>query len=196
MSNLPDQANLSIALSSPDELRFGASAQPVSLEAEVIALFDQLRSPLLRYVLSFGLSRHDAEEVVQEVFLALFQHLHRGKSRRNLRGWIFRVGHNQALKLRLRNAARAPLHDQEDAAEQHPDSRGNPEENLVREERQRRLLAAVGLLPEHDRYCLFLRAEGLRYREIAQVLGISLGAVSISLARSLGRLTNADESSL
>jgi RNA polymerase sigma-70 factor (ECF subfamily) len=37
-----------------------------------------------------------------------------------------------------------------------------------------------------------LRAEGLRYREIAEVVGMSLGAVSMSLERSLGRLARAD----
>jgi len=47
-------------------------------------------------------------------------------------------------------------------------------------------------LSEEDRNCLFLRAEGLRYREIAYVLGISLGAVSMSLTRSLTRIERAD----
>ena len=46
--------------------------------------------------------------------------------------------------------------------------------------------------PNHDQHCLRLRAEGLRYREIAEVLGMSLGAVSISLTRSLARLERAD----
>ncbi len=40
--------------------------------------------------------------MLQEVFLALFQHLRQGKSRANLQGWIFRVAHNSALKCRLR----------------------------------------------------------------------------------------------
>jgi RNA polymerase sigma-70 factor, ECF subfamily len=48
-------------------------------------------------------------------------------------------------------------------------------------------------LPERDRCCLGLRLEGLRYREIGQVLGMSLGAVSISLTRSLARLMRANE---
>ena len=47
------------------------------------------------------------------------------------------------------------------------------------------------ILPERDRRCLQLRAEGLKYREIARILGISLGAVSISLSRSLARMTSA-----
>ena len=46
-------------------------------------------------------------------------------------------------------------------------------------------------LPEQDRQCLFLRSEGLRYREIGTVLGMSLGAVSQSLARSLARISRA-----
>jgi RNA polymerase sigma-70 factor (ECF subfamily) len=54
------------------------------------------------------------------------------------------------------------------------------------------LLAVVATLPEADRSCLSLRAEGLRYREIAAVLGISLGSVSISLKRSLARLMRAE----
>src|ERR1700721_418908 len=73
------------------------------LEKEVVALFDRFREPLLRYLSSFGLAPADGEEVIQEVFLSLFQHLHRGKSRENLRGWLFRAGHNMALKRRYRS---------------------------------------------------------------------------------------------
>src|SRR5271163_3602023 len=79
------------------------SEMPSEIECEVISLFDQFRNPLLRYVLSFGLSVNDAEEVTQDVFLALFRHLQRGKSRHNLPGWIFRVAHNLALKQRAAN---------------------------------------------------------------------------------------------
>jgi RNA polymerase sigma-70 factor (ECF subfamily) len=46
----------------------------------------------------------------------------------------------------------------------------------------------VESFPEIDRCCLYLRAEGLRYREIAEVLNISLGGVSLALGRSLARL--------
>src|SRR6516164_3656418 len=73
---------------------------PSPLVEEVVCLFDQLRDRLLRYVISFGLPVQDGEDVVQEVFLALFQHLQQGRSRRNLRAWLFRVAHNQALKRR------------------------------------------------------------------------------------------------
>jgi len=50
----------------------------------------------------------------------------------------------------------------------------------------------VQALPSNDQACLRLRAEGLRYREIAEIVGISLGSVSNSLARSLERLERMD----
>jgi RNA polymerase sigma-70 factor (ECF subfamily) len=147
----------------------------------------------LRYALSFGLSPHDAEEVTQEVFLALFRHLQMGRSRKNLRGWIFRVTHNLALKQRYANNARCETVDLgEVIAEQKNDPSPNPEEHLSSAQRRQRLLAVVEALPEVDQNCIRLRAEGLRYREIAAVLEISLGTVSTSLTRSIARLARAD----
>jgi RNA polymerase sigma-70 factor (ECF subfamily) len=163
------------------------------LEDEVVGLFDQLRDSLLRYLSSFGLSAPDAEEVLQGVFLSLFRHLSRGKPRENLHGWLFRVAHNQALKrcgqARRDSAVRVEMGVENLAI----DPELNPEDRLATGQTQRRLLAVVDALPAQDRRCLVLRAEGLRYREIAEILGMSLGAVSLSLARSLARIARAAE---
>jgi RNA polymerase sigma-70 factor (ECF subfamily) len=164
-----------------------------AIEDDVLALFDEYRNPILRYALSFGLSVHDAEEVAQETFFSLFQHLRAGKSRSNLRGWLFRVAHNQALKHRHANQISRDTHTSDRTlVEQQLDPSPDPETQLSFAQRQRRLRAAVRALPETDQFCLRLRAEGLRYREIARVVGISLGAVSISLTQSLARLLRAD----
>jgi RNA polymerase sigma-70 factor, ECF subfamily len=164
------------------------------IELEVMALFDQFRKRLLAYVLAFGIGGHDGEEVVQEVFLLLFRHLQMGKSRRNLRGWIFRVAHNLALKQRYADQRQRDRTAQEATfTEPQRDASPNPEEQVLSAQRRRRLLGVISALPEQDQCCLRLRAEGLRYREIAQVVGISLGGVSISLTRSLARLMRADE---
>jgi RNA polymerase sigma-70 factor, ECF subfamily len=183
------------AAESPLTSRLGAEARasaPGPLEAEVTGLFDQWRAPLLRYVLSIGLPAQDGEEVIQEVFLSLFQHLRLGKSRRNIRGWIFRVAHNLALKRCYRRQSDSVPLRTDQAEGERRDASPNPEETLAIKQRRERLLAVVCALQEQDRCCLYLRAEGLRYREIANVLGMSLGAVSLSLTRSLGRLGRAD----
>ena len=156
-------------------------------------LFDEFRRPLLGYSLSLGLPIHDAEEVIQEVFLALFRHLHLSRSRNNLRSWLFRVAHNLTLKRRLANQNLGKrMAGDASMAEEHADPAPGPEEQLSATQRRVRLQAVVQALPENDQHCLRLRAEGLRYREIATVLGMSLGAVSISLTRSLARLVSAD----
>lgn len=174
----------------------GATEAPLStgeLEIEVISLFDRFRDRLLRYVLSFGIPVHDGEEIIQDVFLSLFQHLQRGRSRKNLNGWIFRVAHNLALKQRTANQKnKGTLALETGAAERHVDPGPNPEQRMASGQRQDRLFSVLRALPEQDQRCLYLRAEGLRYREIAEVLGMSLGAVSISITRSLARLERAD----
>jgi RNA polymerase sigma-70 factor (ECF subfamily) len=158
------------------------------LEREVVALFDELHHRLLRYVLSFGLTVADGEEIIQEAFLALVKHIQQGRSRRNLRGWLFRVAHNQSLKRLAGNERRYDPADSAGDAEVHPDPSLNPEEQATFNQRQTRLLAAMEALSPQDQCCLRLRAEGLRYREISEVLSISLGSVANSLARSLERL--------
>lgn len=161
-----------------------------SLEAEVIELFDQFRQRLLRYLLSLGLPAADGEEVVQEVFLALFRHLQHGKSRSNLRAWVFQVAHNLGLKQRTRRRrSDAPEAILPDCL---VDRSPNPEDQAAGNQRRAHLLKILDALPEQDRRCLALRAEGLKFREIAGVLGISLGAVALSLERSLARFARAD----
>jgi RNA polymerase sigma-70 factor (ECF subfamily) len=174
----------------PDPLK------PSPLEEEVVSLFDQMQDRLLRYLFSIGLPTPDGEEIVQEVFLALFQHLQRGKPRHNLRAWVFQVTHNLALKRRnitQRNRQTLLQYGGSSAENFFMDHAPNPEDQLARSQRQTRLLAVLRALPEQDRECLALRAEGLTYREIARVLDMSLGAVSLSLGRSLARFARAEE---
>jgi len=177
-------------------LRFASARKQSEIECEVIRVFDELRDPTLRYVLSFGLNMQDGEEVTQEVFLALLRHLQLGKPRDNLRGWVFRVAHNLALKRRQANQRVLELSESNWAsAENRLDPAWNPEERISASQKRKQLLSIFRALPEKDQWCLRLRAEGLRYREIAAVLEISLGAVSISLARSLARMIDANGSS-
>jgi len=163
------------------------------IEEHVIGLFDDLRIPLLRYLAGFPLALQDSEDVVQEVFLALFQYLRSGKSHRNVRGWLFRAAHNLALKKRLR--AKKDMGNAGPAAVEEllADPAPNPEDQFAFNQTQKRLLSVVRALPEQNRWCLYLRAEGLRYREIAEVLDISLGSVSLYLERSLAHIARAAE---
>jgi len=148
-------------------------------------MYGQWRGPLLRYLAALGLPNADAEDIAQEVFLALCHHLRREGGRENLRGWVFRVGHNLALKRREQLGRAVETVDVCDPAP-------SPEELALLSRRRERLQAVVAALPDRDRCCLLLRAEGLRYREIAEVVDVSLGSVAASLARSVGKLAEVE----
>jgi RNA polymerase sigma-70 factor, ECF subfamily len=170
-----------------------ALTAPRDADVTVVELFTECGLPLRRYVGSFGIGP-DTEDVVQDVFLSLFFHLQNGRPQRNLRGWLFTVAHNLALKHRARVKRRRGLTDGDPTLAADPiDPARNPEQELASLQRHERLLRVLSVLPEQDRRCLRLRAEGFRYREIAELTGLSLGAVAKSLARSMVRMENADE---
>jgi RNA polymerase sigma-70 factor (ECF subfamily) len=164
------------------------------LESIVVGLFDQFHARVVNYVLTHRLPLPDAEDVVQETFLSLFRHLELGRSRSNLAGWIFRVAHNLAIKRRRSSWASGVDFDQHRVLAQQAAPDSNPEAHFAFHQMHQRLRAVFDALPEQERRCLHLRAEGLKYRDIARVLDISLGAVSTSLSRALARMTRVTRS--
>ncbi|WP_321478265.1 RNA polymerase sigma factor [uncultured Paludibaculum sp.] len=155
----------------------------------ILQLYDQIRDPLHRYLLCLRLNSQEAEDVVQESFLRL--HSNKEKIRaETVRAWLFRVAHNLAVSLKRRDAeVRMSAEDLRVLA----DARAalgplEVEEKMLKEESLRRVRAAVLALPEQQQRCLHLRAEGLRYREISQVLGLPISTVANQLQRATGRL--------
>ncbi len=168
----------------------GRVATPVDVEDEVLRLFDTTAPAVRRCICSCGIPADVADDIVQETFLALFQHLRKGGHRENLRAWLIQVGYRQALKHRRGEGRRRRWQEPWEAdVVDIPDPTIGPEAACAAKEYRRRMRSVLKALPERDRQCVGLRADGLRYREIADVLGISLGAVAKSLARAVGRLS-------
>jgi RNA polymerase sigma-70 factor (ECF subfamily) len=183
-----------IELPFPARLAAEERAAGTAIADRVLLLFDECGPGLRRYVGSFNLGAAATEDVVQDVFLALFRHLAAGRPDSNLKGWLFQVAHNLALKQRQRSLRRLQTEASWDGelAERVLDGGANPEERLAGAQRQQRLTEALRLMPERDRHCVCLRAEGLTYRDIARTLGVSLGSVAKSMVRAIARLTAAD----
>ena len=155
-------------------------------EDEVTALYGELRQPLLRYLVCLGLSGDDAQDIVQDAFLSLQQHLAARRDNRNIRGWVFRVARNRARNRRRSYEWRfaVPL-DAEEASVAH---QATPERTAIAQESFRRLEQLIRELSRNERECLFLRAEGLRYREIGEVLGLPTSTVADTVARAVKKL--------
>ena len=161
-------------------LRFADSS------SEVTALYRELRKPLLRYLVCLGLSSDEAQDVVQDSFVSLQHHLAAGGAQDNIRGWLFRVAHNQARNCQS-SYHRRFLHPF-DSEMDFVAADATPEKAILEKEKFRRLRAAVGLLPESERECLLLRAGGLRYREIGDVLGLATSTVADTVERAIKKL--------
>lgn len=158
---------------------------------EALRCFDQWRDTLRRYLMCAGARPEDADDAVQETFLRLYQHLARGGDRSNLGGWIFRVARNYVRdeKKSARNHRTVAWDDVLKIESGPADPDRTPECRALDAERSRRLRDAIARLPEHQRECMLLRASGLRYREIAAVLGINTSSVGAAVSRATARLT-------
>jgi RNA polymerase sigma-70 factor (ECF subfamily) len=154
---------------------------------EVTTLYRELREPLLRYLVCLGLSSDEAQDVVQDAFLSLHRHLSSGGPQDNIRGWVFRVAHNRARNRQSSYHRRfgEPLDVEMDAMRDET----TPERVVLEKEKFRRLGEAIGLLTSSERECLLLRAAGLRYREIGEVMGMATSTVGDTVERAIKKLT-------
>ena len=166
-------------------VREGAGELPP--RAEAAWWFDELRLPVYRYLVCNGLGAADAEEIVQETFLRLYRHLVRRGSRTNLRAWIFEVARNAARDRRKSSQSQRTV-----SLDPEPgiaDPQAGPEDRAILQERERRLQSAIQRLSRQQRECILLRISGLRYREIAEVLGINTASVGELVDRAIAHLS-------
>ena len=155
----------------------------------LLDLYDREQTPLKRYLAMLGVDPETARDLVQESFLKLHEHLLSGGDLGNLRAWLYRVVHNSARNRQtsfgVRNTGR--IDDLPPTA--NPVSKDeSPEQRLLGQERETRLKAALDKLSEAQRACLVLRTQGLKYREIAETLDLSVSTVGENVQRGLERL--------
>ena len=187
---VPGDAEIVLQLSLSEASSHGSYGGRSPIEEPTLALFDALREPLLRYLLSLRLAPERSEEILQDTFLKLFEHLKSSRPDSNIRGWLFRVAHNLALRdLRTRRHEVLAVTSVFDLASKPAQDTGpNPEQQMILDQREARLVAALRKLPDTEQRCLHLRAEGLRYREISEVLHIGVSTVADCLHRAIGAL--------
>jgi RNA polymerase sigma-70 factor, ECF subfamily len=168
----------------------GTASAPMTLNERVHRLFEQLRVPVFRYVVRKTRDSGRAEEITQETFLRLFRHLKEEGSVDNPKAWLFTVANNLAI-----DASRGDSHIKdldEITWSRIEDARlgaADPEKLTLQRERLERLRLAVLNLTALQRACLHLRAEGLRYREIADLMNISISTVADAVRRATLKLS-------
>lgn len=150
-------------------------------EAAFLRLFDEQHLPLFRFAWRMTGSAADAEDIVQECFLALLRpECSYDPSRTAIRTYLFGAVRNQALKrMRRREEGEAP---------ELPDHR-TPESEALLDETAQAVSEAIAALPESQREVLLLaHYEQLPLAEIAEILGLEFAAVKSRLQRARASL--------
>lgn len=165
---------------------------------EIYATFQ----PRIRGYLSRMVGADEAEELTQEVFVKVDRALKEFRGEAQLATWIYRIATNAALD-RLRDPSfrqRARECESVDAgaeaAAELPDrnvwtgeAKPEADQQLIRREMNSCIREYIEQLPEDYRAVLVLsEVEGLKNREIAEILGVSLDTVKIRLHRARARL--------
>lgn len=148
-------------------------------------LFELEESPLLRYAFLLTGRRAVAEEIVQEVFLQLHQ---RWDEIDSPRAWLYRTVRNRALN-HLRDHRREILQAADNQPESPVANDDTPESLVLRLEAAAALRRLIQELGEKDRQLLRLKYfENLKYREISEQTGLSIGNVGYRLSHLLKEL--------
>ncbi|HET9455013.1 MAG TPA: sigma-70 family RNA polymerase sigma factor [Gemmatimonadaceae bacterium] len=156
-------------------------------------LVERYQTRLLNFIYRTIGDRDRAEDLVQEVFIRVYRHLHRFDRSKKFSTWAYTIASNLA-KNELRNRSRNPLvlfqsmrgtGDEEERPIEFEDATSRPDD-MYRKRHLRELVEdTVSKLPEHHREVFVLRElEGKSYEEIADITHCNLGTVKSRLNRA------------
>ena len=162
-------------------------------------LVDRYQVRLLNFVNRTIGDRERAEDLVQEVFIRVFRHIHRFDQTKKFSTWIYTIASNLA-KNELRNRSRNPLvlfqtikknWDADHRPLQFEDTTARPDDLYRKRYLKDAVDSCVKELPEHHRAVFVLRElEGRSYQEIAEITGCNLGTVKSRLNRARNTLAH------
>jgi RNA polymerase sigma-70 factor (ECF subfamily) len=134
----------------------------------------------------FTLRKEDAEELSQEIFLKIFENLHRFDGNYSFGAWIVSLARNLCIdQYRRRKREKSFVHVSDEAVMPLLIGSDDPARNALQKERTKLLFEAISELPEELSEILILRdLDGLAYEEISAALELPDGTVKSRLFRA------------
>ncbi len=157
--------------------------KPATKERAFANLVNQYQRPLYAHIRRMVGSHDDADDVLQNTFVKIWRNTENFKGDSALFTWIYRIATNEALGfIRSRNARPATEmreEVQESASTDGPDG----------DEISRKLAAALETLPKKQRQVFDLKYfSELKYEEIAEITGTSVGALKASYFHAVKKI--------
>ena len=165
-----------------------------SREDRCVRLLEEFDRPLRRLAASYERDPSRQQDLVQDIWLAVWLALPRFRGESSERTFVFRIAHNRAVSHIDYSQRRRTESLDEDARIVAPEP--DPERALSTAQRQDRLRRAMQELPVGLRQVVILALEGIPHSDIAEIVGISENNVAVRLTRAraaLSRLLGASE---
>jgi RNA polymerase sigma-70 factor (ECF subfamily) len=141
-----------------------------------VDLFAENKSRILRLCSAYLNSTAEAEDLFQDIMTNVWHHLPSFRQEAKASTWLYRIAVNTALIYRRKWKPAAALTDV-------PDCTPCAQRNLEEQERLSALRRAIGVLPGQDRLIVTLLLEGLSYKEIAEITGLTANYVGVKISR-------------
>lgn len=141
-----------------------------------LKVFQGSRASLQRLCYGFLGSSQDVEDLFQEIMTHVWHSLPSFRAESALNTWVYRIAVNTALVYRKKWKPGEELTDVADA-------RGGAHHDLEQRERLASLRRAIAALGDQDRLIITLLLEGLSYKEIAEITGLTVNYVGVKISR-------------
>lgn len=146
-------------------------------------LYERYRPEIHAFVLRRVGDPHKAEDITSQVFLRALRGLPTYRSG-SFRGWLFQIARNTIIDFYRRDRPMS----REDAIADRPDPRPGPPELAEVKEARDQMRDLLRHLSDSQRNVIQLRLHGYTGHEIAEALGMSLGAVKSAQFRAFSRI--------
>ncbi len=145
-----------------------------------------MRDKLFRFSFRFLMNREDAQDVVQDVMLKVWENSNEGGKILNIEAWCMTMTRNKSLDL-LKRKERGNVGLEHEY--QHPKNGYDPGLQLEEQEAVQKVKHLMNELPLNQRTVLELREmQGKTYQEIAGILEMDINLVKVSLHRARKKL--------
>ena len=144
-------------------------------------IFETNRSRLLRLCAAYLGSAAEAEDLFQDVMVNVWNGLPAFRRDASVSTWVYRIAVNTALMSRRSRARESVVIDRRGTPASEPAA---PPPRVDHEHRMAALYRAIAALPPQERICITLLLDGLSYKEIAAITGITVNYVGVRISRA------------
>lgn len=176
------------------EVGVAVASDDISADARLAAIYREFSGQIHTYSFHLLGNQEDADDVTQEVFIRAYARLGQLREQASLRSWLYRIATNLCMDYLRRRSRVKRIFGMEislggssadDAPAAHDVAQPMAVAELEGVAERDHIALALKRMPDKYAVCLLLHSlQGLSYREIAEVVGISPGAAAVRLSRA------------